>query len=470
MNPLAKLVLLLCGAGWAWALSSDGRPTDPPPAVASVRLPDRGHAKAAPPTAAPAAYPIDETELLGKALGSETTHWVLKGRTQRPIECGVLQAGRAYTLEVRAKQEGGGVGTIAVRFREGEHHGTFRTYEARVASDTPHDYRIAFTAPLYTCEAELALTSARDATLTVEGLSLKMRAPRSWSAPVSSWEHSYVPEGYSLVFNDEFSGNTLDRSKWFTRFIYGSEGLDHLNKERQRYADHQNQDVHDGVLHLVARKAAGESASGRDFESGMIRSDWTVHYGFFEARVRMPSARGVWPAFWLNSDVSESGRLGWPPEIDIFEFVNNGKDDKVNMLHMAASTLPGAKPKFSFLDKAYVVHWQDYVAPFDFDKGWHTIGAEWTPDELTSYVDGVKVASRSDFRWVYKDGTQAGPAHIILNLAVGGSWAGRYGVDEGDFPQALEVDWVRAYQRVDERGHELATKLAMKGCTCRESK
>jgi len=63
------------------------------------------------------------------------------------------------------------------------------------------------------------------------------------------------------------------------------------------------------------------------------------------------------------------------------------------------------------------------------------------------YVDGLKVVT-STLRWVYADGAQAGPAHILLNLAIGDGWAGRYGIDDAAFPQALAVDWVRVYQRI----------------------
>lgn len=68
----------------------------------------------------------------------------------------------------------------------------------------------------------------------------------------------------------------------------------------------------------------------------MVRSLWTPRYGCDEARVPMPGGLGAWPAFWLNSDVSAQGRLAWPPEIDIVEFVNNGVEDKTNLLHSGA--------------------------------------------------------------------------------------------------------------------------------------
>jgi beta-glucanase (GH16 family) len=265
---------------------------------------------------------------------------------------------------------------------------------------------------------------------------------------VSSWATSYVPPGYGLVFNDEFSGSALNRQKWFTRYIYASETLDRLNDENQRYADNDNHRVSGGVLSLVAKREKLSQPSGINYQSGMIRSDFTLRYGFFEARVKMPSGLGTWAAFWINSDVSETGRLGHPPEIDFFEFVNNGKDDKVNKIHCAATRTPdGFKPRFLYQNERFVEQHQDYRAPFNFDEAFHTVGVEWTPADFTLYVDGLKIVTRT-VEWKYKDGELAGPAHVLLNLAIGGQWAGRYGIDDAAFPQALAIDWVRIYQKV----------------------
>ena len=68
----------------------------------------------------------------------------------------------------------------------------------------------------------------------------------------------------------------------------------------------------------------------------MIRSKMTFKYGYYEARVKMPPGLGMWPAFWLNSDSTSEGKVSWPPEVDVFEFVNNGKEDTVTQFHMGA--------------------------------------------------------------------------------------------------------------------------------------
>ncbi|MFZ6643702.1 glycoside hydrolase family 16 protein [Undibacterium sp. TC4M20W] len=279
-----------------------------------------------------------------------------------------------------------------------------------------------------------------------------------WSANAASqlWEPimdrgtSFVPSGYTLVFNDEFNGATLNRERWSTRYIYANGTVDYLNEtELERYRDNNNHVLHDGMLSLTARKVG----PGK-YESGMIRSNWETKYGYFEASVRMPGGKGVFPAFWLNSGKRKSdGRLYWGPEIDIFEFVVNGVEDNPgpfkNMLHSGVQT-HGGKIESRLLAKGprFDTQWNNYYANEDLTKGFHTVGLEWTPTDVTVYVDGHLLYQRT-YRWLYNDDlTEAGPAHVLLNLAIGGGWAGRYGVDDSVFPQSLDIDWVRVYKKV----------------------
>ncbi len=358
-----------------------------------------------------------------------------------------LEPGKSYTLIVKARRDtADSSASITMRFRKPRYSESFRTYTVPVTSDSWQDYRIDFIAPAYTGMADVILT-AHSGGLRVDSASLKSALALPQTEPISFSAGSYVPAGYTLAFNDEFNGTTLNRKKWFTRYIYGGETSDHLNDEKQHYRDNDNHQVANGVLSLVARKVSSTADYGMNYESGMIRSDWTTRYGYFEARVKMPGGVGMWPAFWLNADVDEQGRLGWPPEIDIFEFVNNGVEDRVNMVHQSVIRQTSTTAAdLLYADADFHANNNDYYAGFNFNEGWHTIGCEWEPDRVTFYVDGVKTATRA-YTWTYADGGLAGPAHILLNLAVGGSWAGRHGIDDSAFPQALQIDWVRAYKK-----------------------
>jgi beta-glucanase (GH16 family) len=256
-----------------------------------------------------------------------------------------------------------------------------------------------------------------------------------------AWPSPGQASGWKLVFSDEFDGPTLDRNKWATRYLYKNETQDKFNDERQRYRDRDNHVLSNGILSLVARKGEGDL-----FESGLIRSHQTFYYGYFEARVFLPDGKGIWPAFWLEADYDLDGKTWHPPEIDIFEYVINGVEDKANMLHSGPIMKKQPADIYHFRDESFATKHQTMVAKEDLNKGWHVAGFVWAPDRVSFFWDGRRIYTRS-YEWLRQDGQLGPPAHIDLNFAVGGKrWAGRHGVDEGAFPQEFRIDYVRVCQ------------------------
>lgn len=245
--------------------------------------------------------------------------------------------------------------------------------------------------------------------------------------------------GWDLVFNDEFDGTALNTDTWSTRYIYADETMNTLagNHEQEVYSDNATHIVQNNHLVLQAR-ALGNGK----YESGMIRSNRTFYYGYFEVKVAFPTAIGVWPAFWLNSDYNAEGTLGWPPEIDGFEFVNNGVEDTVDMVHSGVVSDAGTDTQLVYADPHFNTKWTYYKG---MSSNAHTFGIMWLPDSVTTYMDGIKLYTKK-YKWAYSNGQLAGPAHILLNLAVGGPWAGRHGVDDKKFPQNFFVSHMRVYQ------------------------
>jgi acetyl esterase/lipase len=103
-----------------------------------------------------------------------------------------------------------------------------------------------------------------------------------------------------------------------------------------------------------------------------------------------------------------------------------------------------------------------YNAPYNFPDDFHVIALLWdTDDTATFFVDGKAIVKRH-YKWVYggksaersgvQQGSDAAYAHVLFNLAIGGNWAGRHGIDDSAFPQAFEIDYVRVYQK---KGQEL---------------
>lgn len=244
--------------------------------------------------------------------------------------------------------------------------------------------------------------------------------------------------GWELVFSDDFDGDKLDRKKWATRYLYNNETMDHFNDEKERYRD--NHVLSNGVLSLVAKKMEGNDL----FESAMIRSHQTFYYGYYEARVLLPNAKGVWPAFWLEADYDIDGKTWHPPEIDIFEYVINGVEDKANSLHSNV-VAPFSEKQYTYVDKNFLLKYQNMYAGEDLNLGWHIAGFVWAPDRISMFWDGKLIYTRM-YQWKRNDGQLGPPAHVDLNFAVGGAWAGRHGIDEGAFPQNFKVDYVRVCQ------------------------
>ena len=245
--------------------------------------------------------------------------------------------------------------------------------------------------------------------------------------------------GWTMVFNDEFDGNSLDKSKWNPTYNWG-----HTHNHRA-YCVEENVSVSDGLLRIKgeakrhpqapATCKSGDKTYSLDYTSGAIdtRGKFEVKYGYIEGRFKMPKQLGTWPAFWTLQD-------GWPPEIDIFE-VPHARNQHHYYLHYTKTDW-------------YASHgsaW-DHEASFggvhtgpDKSADFHTYGLEWNDQYLSFYFDDQLVASYNKPSEI----SQLAKNYIIINLAIGG-WATDNGnpieVTSGN-PAYLECDWVRVWSK-----------------------
>lgn len=236
-------------------------------------------------------------------------------------------------------------------------------------------------------------------------------------------------DNYELVWSDEFNGNYLDTNTWNYEIGTGSWGWG--NNEQQYYTD-RNIKVSNGTMKITAKR---EDYGGMKYTSSRIttKNKKNFKYGKIEARIKMPKFKGVWPAFWMLGANQDS--VGWPKcgEIDIMEAINDE--------NLVYGTL----------------HWFNDPGNNNADSGssvavanrteYHVYGVEWTADKLRWYVDGkvyrTMDVSNDSFSEVRKE------YFVIFNMAIGGQWPG-YDIDETAFPATMEVDWVRAYKKVEE--------------------
>lgn len=239
---------------------------------------------------------------------------------------------------------------------------------------------------------------------------------------------------YDLVWNDEFTGDSLDLTKW----SYEINGNGGGNMELQYYTD-QNTSFDDGILSITAKY---EDYEFREYTSSRIvtkyKAQWT--YGIFEARIKLPSGLGTWPAFWMMPSMSRYG--GWPDsgELDIMEHV--GYDE--NRLHGTIHTE-------RFNHNLSSQKGGSYTSFDDVTSEFHIYKVEWLPDKIMFFVDDINyyTYTPSDFTsWCVESDEWPfdGDFFLILNLAVGGAWGGASGVEPDDYPTSMEIDYVRVYQ------------------------
>ena len=238
-----------------------------------------------------------------------------------------------------------------------------------------------------------------------------------------------------LVWADEFNYSGLpDSTKW--SYDVGGHGWG--NQELQYYTSKrpENARVEEGKLIIEARK---EAYLDNDYTSARLvtknKGDWT--YGRIEIRAKLPQGRGTWPALWMLPTEWIYGDGGWPDvgEIDIMEHV--GYDEGV--IHGTIHT-----HDYNHMDgtqQSGQITVEDAVDTF------HVYAIEWSEDKIEWYVDGDKYFTYNNNGAGWTAWPFDHPFHLIMNIAVGGTWGGAEGVDNTIFPQKLEVDYVRVYKK-----------------------
>ncbi len=245
------------------------------------------------------------------------------------------------------------------------------------------------------------------------------------------------PLGYpwSLVWQDEFDGTAgarPDASKW--NYDVGGEGWG--NNQLEFDTDRTDNAALDGAGHLaiVARR---EDYGGREYTSARIQTHGHFEraYGRFEARIKLPTGQGIWPAFWLLGD--DISTVGWPGcgEVDIME--NRGQQPTINRGSLHGPGYSGGAN-----------HGREIDVGVDLSADFHTYVIEWDPGRIVFKVDDEPylAATPADLPdgtdWVYDH-----PFFVILNVAVGGDYVG-YPDGTTSFPQTMLVDHVRVYERL----------------------
>lgn len=246
-----------------------------------------------------------------------------------------------------------------------------------------------------------------------------------------------APEGYSLVWSDEFDYDGKPKSDW----VIENQNAGWVNNELQTYTSREidgkpTLEVKDGFLYINCFKGSdGKIYSGR--MNAKPSTGW--QYGYVEARINLPKGKGTWPAFWMMPSNVDWTNDPWPHcgEIDIMEEVG------VDANRVSSSVHTGKYNHMINTQKTHEMYLEGAEGSF------HTYALEWDENKLTTYVDGkvqlsiTKAALGNDHEsWPFDR-----PFYPILNLAWGGDWGGYAGVDENALPVTMIVDYVRIFQK-----------------------
>jgi len=242
-------------------------------------------------------------------------------------------------------------------------------------------------------------------------------------------------EDYQLVWHDEFDYDGLpDSAKWKYDTEGNEVGWGNLEAQEYTVAKKENAGVENGILRITALY---QDSNEKEFSSARLTSKADWQYGRVEVNARLPRARGTWSAIWMMPGNWTFKDGNWPDigEIDIMEHV--GHDEGI--VHASAHSK----------DYQWQTKTQQTATLFvqQVTSRFHTYALEWTPDRLFAFVDDslyfqYQNEGLGESKWPYNK-----PYYLILNLAIGGAWGGLNGIDTNAFPQTMEVDFVRIYQK-----------------------
>jgi beta-glucanase (GH16 family) len=241
---------------------------------------------------------------------------------------------------------------------------------------------------------------------------------------------------WTQTFRDEFEGSAVDTNKWS---FYGENYWDKVT--------HFTRDttyVKGGLAHLKLMKQRGHHNDDpkrpqSDYATGFLESygKFTQRYGYFEARMKLPTAPGLWPAFWMMPDRGGDGPQ-WQRsdtknggmELDIMEHLTRWGVNRFNI----ATHWDGYGKEHQSNGSHAIYYTPD-------EDGFVTSGVLWTPGELVFFCQGREIG-----RWK-NERVSSVPEHIMFTLPAGG-WDNDW-LDDAKLPDEFLIDYVRVWQRAD---------------------
>jgi beta-glucanase (GH16 family) len=263
-------------------------------------------------------------------------------------------------------------------------------------------------------------------------------------AVVKAKQTTVTPDGYTLVWADEFNSNSKpDSANW--NYEYGF-----VRNEELQWYQPENASIGNGLLLIEARKEEKPNPAYKENSRSWRTNRSTIQYtssclltrgkqswlyGRFELRAKIDISKGMWPAWWtLGVD------KGWPGngEIDIMEYYRG-----MLLANIACLGSDGKAQWFSNTFKTDSLGGEAWASKF------HVWRMDWTEEFIALYCDEQLLNKVSLDKLVNKDGSGFNPFkqkhYMLLNLSMGGMNGGD--ITGTTFPQKFEIDYVRVYQK-----------------------
>jgi len=250
---------------------------------------------------------------------------------------------------------------------------------------------------------------------------------------------------WNIIWQDEFSGNTIDQTKWSHDLGSGATfGLNGWGNNELQYYQPENTSLQNGILTIEAKE---EPTGISDVHSGFqpyfyssskitTRNKFDFRYGKVEARIKTIDGEGYWPAFWM---LPLNGCWPGNGEIDIMEQWGSNGDSNVTTGAAHTGNCGDGSSTYSVGTSS--------LTSGSFADEFHTYSVIWYENFIGWYVDDVLFHSvnpstfPSDINWPFNENDW----YIIINLAITNSGPNNNTV----FPNQIEVDYVRIYQTND---------------------
>jgi len=248
-----------------------------------------------------------------------------------------------------------------------------------------------------------------------------------------------IPEGYSLVWSDEFNSPSINTANW--QYETG-DGTDYGlpagwgNNELQLYTNSTENSgiVNDEGLSVLYLRALSDGSGGFTSAKMTTKNLFSMRFGRIDIKAKMPKGQGIWAALWMLG--SNRDQIDWPGcgEIDIAEVLGSEPEKVYSTLHYTDSEHTHGE-----IQESYV------LSNATFNDAYHIFSLDWTPENLTFNVDGVEISEvpvAGDMKEFLRS------FYLVLNVAVGGNWPGSPD-NTTTFPQTMYVDYIRVFKKND---------------------